>query len=130
MEAFFSLNAQHYTDEAYGNPQYVLNETFVEASVMRYLMSHPFDFSENTEQWVKVLNVSKEQFEAASDQAHLLHEAYLKLLTKIDFEDKRFYMIHDLIDALGEREQHRDLYPTMHDFMPRYIEVINTFVNP
>ena len=127
MEAFFAPNAKHYTDEAYGNAQYVLNETFVEASVMRYLMTHPFDFTENTKRWLKVLKVSDEQLEAAPDKVALLNDAYIKLLTKIDYEDKRFYMIHDVIDALGEREQHRDLYPTMHNFMPRYIEVVNTY---
>lgn len=127
MEAFFAPNAKHYTDEAYGNAQYVLNETFVEASVMRYLMTHPFDFTENTKRWLKVLKVSDEQLEAAPDKVALLNDAYIKLLTKIDYEDKRFYMIHDVIDALGEREQHRDLYPTMHNFMPRYIEVVNAY---
>lgn len=127
MEAFFAPNAKHYTDEAYGNAQYVLNETFVEASVMRYLMTHPFDFTENTKRWLKVLKVSDEQLEAAPDKVALLNDAYIKLLTKIDYEDKRFYMIHDVIEVLGEREQHRDLYPTMHDFMPRYIEVVNTY---
>lgn len=127
MEAFFAPNAKHYADEAYGNPQYVLNETFVEASVMHYLRSHPFDFTENTKRWLKVLKVSEEEYEAASDKAALLGDAYIRLLTKIDYEDKRFYMIHDVIDALGEREQHRDLWPTMHDFMPRYVEVVNAY---
>lgn len=127
VEAFFAPNAKHYADEAYGNAQYVLNETFVEASVMRYLMTHPFDFTENTKRWLKVLKVSDEQLEAAPDKVALLNEAYIKLLTKIDYEDKRFYMIHDVIDALTEREQKRNLYPTMRDFMPRYIEVVNAF---
>ena len=127
MDVFFKLNAKHYADEAYGNPQYVLNETFVEASVMRYLMSHPFDFSENTKQWLKALNISEEEYQAADNRDALLHDAYIKLLTRIDYEDKRFYMIHDVIEALGERERLRDQYPTMHDFMPRYIQVVNAF---
>lgn len=127
MEAFFAPNAKHYANEAYGNPQYVLNETFVEASVMHYLKSHPFDFTENTQRWLKVLNISEEQYEAAPDKIALLNDAYLKLLTKIDYEDKRFYMIHDVIDVLTEREQQHITYPTMHDFMPRYIEVVNAY---
>ena len=127
MEAFFAPNAKHYADEAYGNAQYVLNETFVEACVMHYLRSHPFDFSERTERWLKVLKVSEEEYEAAPDKAALLGEAYIKLLTEIDYEDKRFYMIHDVIEALTERQQQRDIYPTMHDFMPRYIEAVNAY---
>lgn len=127
MEAFFAPNAQHYAEEAYGNAQYVLNETFVEASVMHYLRTHPFDFSENLKRWLKVLKVSEEDLEAASDKAALLNDAYIRLLTKIDYEDKRFYMINDVIEALHEREQHADLYPTMHDFMPRYVEVVNAY---
>ncbi len=127
MEAFFAPNAKHYADEAYGTPQYVLNETFVKASVIHYLRKHPFDFTENIKRWLRVLEVSEEDFDAASDKAYLLNDAYIRLLTKIDYEDKRFYMIHDVIDALNEREQQHSLYPTMHDFMPRYIEVVNAY---
>lgn len=129
MEAFFAANAKHYADEAYGNPQYVLNETFVEACVMHYLKAHPFDFSENTRQWMEVLQISEEQFDAAPDKSALLNETYIKLLTKIDYEEKRFYMIYNVIDALSERERQLSLYPTMHDFMPRYIEVVNAYQN-
>lgn len=127
MDEFFARNAKFYTDEAYGNAQYVLNETFVEACVMHYMMSHPFNFTENTKQWLEVLEITEEQFNAAPDGIALLQDAYLNLLIQIDYTGKRFYMIHDVIDALAEREQHRDLYPTMHDFMPRYIQVVNAF---
>lgn len=127
MKAFYAPNAQHYADEAYGNPLYVLNETFVEACVMLYLRSHPFDFCENTRFWQRALGVSDEQLAAAPDKAALLNDAYISLLTRIDYEDKRFYMIHDVIRALTERAQHPDLYPTMHDFMPRYVDVVNGF---
>ena len=44
-----------------------------------------------------------------------------------DYTRKRFYMIKDVIRVLGEREQKSTLYPTMRDFMPQYIEVINGF---
>ena len=94
---------------------------------MHYLMTHPYDFGENTKRWLKVLNISDEQLEAAPDKVALLNDAYIKLLTKIDYEDKRFYMIHDVIDALTERDRQRDIFPTMHDFMPRYIEVVNAY---
>lgn len=42
-------------------------------------------------------------------------------------EQKRFYMIRDIIKVLEEREAHPDRYPTMRDFMPRYIETINAY---
>lgn len=127
MEAFFATNAQHYADEAYGDPVLVLNETFVEACVMRYLMSHPFDFSENTNRWIEMLGIDKEQLSAAPDRIKYIQDAYLRLLTDIDYEQKRFYMIKDVIEALAEREQQTFKYPTMHDFMPRYIEVVNAY---
>ena len=127
MDAFYAANAQHYKDEAYGGAQYVLNETFVEACVMRYLKTHPFDFSENIERWQQVLKISDEQLANATDRIALLNDTYINLLTKIDDEDKRFYMIRDVIKVLEEREQNQEAYPTMHDFMPRYIETINAY---
>lgn len=127
MEAFFTPNAKHYADEAYGEPILVLNETFVEACVMRYLMSHPFDFSENTQRWIEMLGIDKEKLSAAPDRIKYIQDAYLRLLTDIDYEQKRFYMIKDVIKALAEREQQTSKYPTMHDFMPRYIEVVNAY---
>ena len=36
-------------------------------------------------------------------------------------------MIRDIIKVLEEREAHPDRYPTMRDFMPRYIETINAY---
>ena len=125
MEAFFTPNAQHYAEEAYGEPILVLNETFVEACVMRYLMSHPFDFSENTDRWIEMLGIDEAQLSAAPDRIKYIQDAYLSLLIDIDYEQKRFYMIKDVIEALAEREQQTSKYPTMYDFMPRYIEVVN-----
>lgn len=127
MDAFYAANAQHYKDEAYGGAQYVLNETFVEACVIRYLKTHPFDFSENIERWQQVLKISDEQLANATDRIALLNDTYINLLTKIDDEDKRFYMIRDVIKILEEREQKHEAYPTMHGFMPRYIETINAY---
>ncbi len=126
-EAFFSKNAKHYADEAYGNALYVINETFVEACVMRYLMTHPLDFSDNREQWVKLLGISEKEMKESADQDQLMQDVYIKLLTDIDYTRKRFYMIKDVIRVLGEREQKSTLYPTMRDFMPQYIKVINGF---
>lgn len=127
IEAFFAPNAQHYAEEAYGEPILVLNETFVEACVMRYLMSHPFDFSENTDRWIEMLGIDEAQLSAALDRIKYIQDAYLQLLIDIDYNQKRFYMIKDVIEALAEREQQTSKYPTMYDFMPRYIEVVNAY---
>lgn len=126
-EAFFALNARHYTDEAYGSAQFVLNETFVEACVIRYLMKHPFDFSENTDKWMEALGLSEDQMPEGTDRLALIQDAYLRLLIDIDEQEKRFYMIRSVIHALEEREQYPARYPTMYDFMPRYVEVVNAY---
>lgn len=70
--------------------------------MLRYLATHPLRM-EKTE-WDK------------------LYERFIQ----ID-EQKRFYMIRDIIKVLEEREAHPDRYPTMRDFMPRYIETINAY---
>lgn len=127
MEAFFAPNAQHYAEEAYGEAVLVLNETFVEACVMCYLMSHPFDFSENTDHWIEMLGIDEAQLSAAPDRIKYIQDAYLQLLIDIDYNQKRFYMIKDVIEALAEREQQTSKYPTMYDFMPRYIKVVNAY---
>ena len=44
-ESLFAENAEFYRSIAYGAPEYVMNEMFVEASMIRYLMSHPLDLS-------------------------------------------------------------------------------------
>ena len=103
VTAFFEPNAKFYRSIAYGSPQYVINETFVEASMIRYLMSHPLDLSGTKYSMPKLI----ERF------------------IEIDEEDKKFTMIRDVIEALGQREQHPDLYPTMHDFMPEYVKTVN-----
>lgn len=92
----FTANADFYASIAYGNSLYVMNETFVEACVIRYLMSHSVDFE--IEDWIKM-----------------------------DEVDKKFVLIRDIINILQEREDHPELYPTMHDFMPIYIETVNDY---
>ena len=40
---------------------------------------------------------------------------------------KKFFMIRDIMKALEEREANTVRYPTMRDFMPKYIEAINAY---
>lgn len=95
----YKQNAKFYESIAYGDPRLVMDETFVEASVVRYLMSHPIDMNGYTlEDWIKM-----------------------------DEEDKKFVMIRDVIRVLDERERLADKYPTMRSFMPRYVETVNSF---
>ena len=58
------------------------------------------------------------------------HPVDLKSITLEDWIlmdeiDKKFVMIRDIIDVLEEREADYGKYPTMSDFMPRYVETIN-----
>ena len=95
----FKRNAKFYDSIAYGSPRLVMDETFVEACVVRYLMSHPIDMHGYTlEDWIKM-----------------------------DEVDKRFVMIRDVIRVLDEREKQLDRYPTMRAFMPRYVETVKNF---
>ena len=48
----------------------------------------------------------------------------------MDETQKKFVLIRDIIKVLEEREAHPDLYPTMSDFMPRYIQTVNAFELP
>lgn len=98
----FTPNAKFYASIAYGSPLYVMNETFVEACVIRYLMQHPIDMNGYT----------------------------LEDLIEMDETQKKFVLIRDIIKVLEEREAHPDLYPTMADFMPRYIQTVNAFELP
>lgn len=95
----YAADSDFYSSIAYGSPLLVMNETFVEAAVIRYLMSHNVDLNGYTiEDWITM-----------------------------DEKEKRFIMIRDVIKALGEREELIDSFPTMKDFMPRYIEAVNGF---
>ena len=93
----FVPNAKFYRSEAYGTPLHVMNETFVEACVVRYLMSHPIDLKGFTiEDWIKM-----------------------------DEVDRKYVLIRDIINVLDERESDYDKYPTMKEFLPRYVTAVN-----
>jgi len=100
---YFEPNADFYDSIAYGNPLYVLNETFVEACMIRYLMSHPID-----------LSGSKYTMPGLIDR-----------FIEIDEDGKKFTMIRDIIDVLGERESNAVEYKSMTDFMPEYVKAVN-----
>ena len=121
MTDFFRPNAKFYADEAYGSPILVANETFVEACAMRYLMSHPIKFDEET------LEAYRDFFKMPEATAEAIMTRYLDLLIETDEQKKKFFMIRPIIEILEEREAKPELYPTMRDFMPRYIETINAF---
>ena len=102
----FRANASHYASIAYGAPQLVMNESFVEASMIRYLMSHPIDLSgtgfENMQELIDTL-------------------------VDIDERKKKFVLVGTMIEALGRREASPAKYPTMRDFLPEYVEAVNSF---
>lgn len=103
VTAFFEPHAVFYRSMAYGHPIYVLNETFVEASMIRYLMSHPI---------------------SQTDSGRTMKELINKYI-EVDSINKKFTMIRDVIEVLGERERHPYLYLTMKDFMPQYVRAVN-----
>lgn len=100
----FSKNAKFYDSIAYGSPELMMDETFVEACMMRYLMTHPLDLDGT----------------GFKDMDELLER-----LIDIDETDKKFVLIRDIIDALQEREDNYDKYPEMRDFMPVYASRVN-----
>lgn len=103
----FNTDPAFYASIAYGSPVHVMNETFVEASMFRYLMTHPIDLE-------------------GTGFAGM--EELIERLLEIDEKDRKFLLIRDLTDMLKEREEHMDIYPTMRDFMPRYVEEVNRSV--
>ena len=54
---------------------------------------------------------------------------YVLLFQQINIREvyKKFFMIRDIMKALEEREANMVSYPTMRDFMPKYIEAINAY---
>ena len=88
---------------------------------MRYLMSHPIKFDEET------LEAYRDFFKMPEATAEAIMTRYLDLLIETDEQKKKFFMIRPIIEILEEREAKPELYPTMRDFMPRYIETINAF---
>ncbi|MGM9738060.1 MAG: DUF4932 domain-containing protein [Candidatus Cryptobacteroides sp.] len=100
----FSKNAKFYASIAYGSPELMMDETFVEACMMRYLMKHPLDLD---------------------GTGFKNMDELLERLIDIDETDKKFILIRDIIDALQEREDNYDKYPEMRDFMPVYAARVN-----
>ena len=52
---------------------------------------------------------------------------YYETQIKIREAYKKFFMIRDIMKALEEREANTVSYPTMRDFMPKYVKVINAY---
>ncbi|MGM9739636.1 MAG: DUF4932 domain-containing protein [Candidatus Cryptobacteroides sp.] len=104
--AIFQKNASFYASIAYGSPKLMMNETFVEASMIRYLMTHPID----------IAGTSFENMQELID-----------LLIDIDERKKKFVLVRPVIEALGRRESDREQYPTMRDFLPEYVAAVNAY---
>lgn len=92
--ALFLPERDFFTQAAYGTPELMMNETFVEASVIYYLQEHGMYIAD--------------------------------LYLEYDLLKRHYYLIPSMLEAFKKRELRRDLYPTMHDFMPQLIEAINT----
>ena len=88
---------------------------------MRYLATHPVQFTQESIQKIKKIY----QMPNASDEE--IVASYYETQIKIREEYKRFFMIRDIMKALEEREADTVSYPTMRDFMPKYVEVINAY---
>lgn len=104
--AVFNENASFYSSIAYGAPKFVMNEMFVEASVIRYLMSHPLDLSGTR----------------FKDMDELIERLILS-----DEKQKKFVLVRTMIEALGNRESGNKQYATMRDFMSEYAEAVNAY---
>ena len=88
---------------------------------MRYLATHPVQFTQESIQKIKKIY----QMPNASDEE--IVACYYETQIKIREEYKRFFMIRDIMKALEEREADTVSYPTMRDFMPKYVEAINAY---
>ena len=88
---------------------------------MRYLATHPVQFTQESIQKIKKIY----QMPNASDEE--IVASYYETQIKIREEYKRFFMIRDIMKALEEREADTVCYPTMRDFMPKYVEAINAY---
>ena len=121
MVVFYNQNASFYAQQAYGDPLTVTNEMFVEACVMRYLATHAVQFTQESIQKIKKIY----QMPNASDEE--IVASYYETQIKIREEYKRFFMIRDIMKTLEEREADTVSYPTMRDFMPKYVEAINAY---
>ena len=88
---------------------------------MRYLATHPVQFTQESIQKIKKIY----QMQNASDEE--IVAGYYETQINIREVYKKFFMIRDIMKALEEREANMVSYPTMHDFMPKYIEAINAY---
>ena len=88
---------------------------------MRYLATHPVQFTQESIQKIKKIY----QMQNASDEE--IVAGYYETQINIREVYKKFFMIRDIMKALEEREADTVSYPTMRDFMPKYVEVINAY---
>ena len=88
---------------------------------MRYLATHPVQFTQESIQKIKMIY----QMQNASDEEIVAD--YYDTQIKIREVYKKFFMIRDIMKALEEREANTVSYPTMRDFMPKYVEAINAY---
>jgi len=96
-DVVFEHNRAVLTGQAYTNSRIMMYESFVRASVIRYMQTH-----------------------FTSEQVDI--EALIK-----EEEHKGFIMIRTLIAALAEYDTHKDTYPDMVSYMPQLVRVINGF---
>ena len=88
---------------------------------MRYLATHPVQFTQESIQKIKRIY----QMQNASDEE--IVAGYYETQVNIREVYKKFFMIRDIMKALEEREANTVSYPTMRDFMPKYLEAINAY---
>ena len=88
---------------------------------MRYLATHPVQFTQESIQKIKMIY----QMQNASDEE--IVAGYYETQINIREVYKKFFMIRDIMKALEEREANMVSYPTMRDFMPKYLEAINAY---
>ena len=88
---------------------------------MRYLATHPVQFTQESIQKIKMIY----QMQNASDEE--IVAGYYETQINIREVYKKFFMIRDIMKALKEREANTVSYSTMRDFMPKYLEAINAY---
>ena len=88
---------------------------------MRYLATHPVQFTQESIQKIRKIY----QMQNASDEE--IVAGYYETQINIREVYKKFFMIRDIMKALEEREANTVSYPTMRDFMPKYLEAINAY---
>ena len=98
-EAAFSKEAEFYTKGAYPNANYMMNESFVWASVLRYIESHPMEPDVNS--WDEVI------------------EFYLKDIV----ENRKFTLVPSMVEALALKE--KGGYSDMDSFMPVFCSMLH-----